>query len=75
MLKLRCKRHPRYSGVQSPRAGCEGCVYLWEVRNKAFERRLEIVEPKKPETIQKTDNPDTNDWESKLPATWGKINK
>ena len=47
VLKLRCKRHPRYSGVQSPKASCEGCIYLWEVRQKAFERRLEVVESKK----------------------------
>ena len=47
MLKLRCKKHKRYNGSASPRASCEGCVYLWEVRNKAFERRLEVVETTK----------------------------
>jgi len=50
MLKIRCKKHPRFSGVQSPKASCEACIYLWEVRNKAFERRLEVVEP-----VRKTD--------------------
>lgn len=43
MLKLRCKRHPRYTGERIPRASCDECMDLYTLRLKAISSRLEIV--------------------------------
>lgn len=43
MLKLRCKRHPRYTGERSPRASCDPCKFLYEVRLRSIVERIEIV--------------------------------
>jgi hypothetical protein len=47
MLKLKCRKHPRYTGLQSPRASCPPCYELHVIRNQAFANRLEVVEPVK----------------------------
>jgi hypothetical protein len=48
-LKIRCPRHPRYSGRRSPRASCQGCIELYNIRLKAQMLRLEIVEKQQPD--------------------------
>jgi hypothetical protein len=46
MLTLKCKKHPKYLGVQTPRITCSACAYLYHVRKyiesgKAW--RLEVI--------------------------------
>lgn len=33
MLTIYCAKHPRYNGRLMPRASCEPCKVLWEIRN------------------------------------------
>lgn len=35
MLTLRCRKHPRYTGKESPKASCPQCMFLWQVRQDA----------------------------------------
>lgn len=35
MLRLKCPKHPKYDGLQSPRASCQICISLWNLRFKA----------------------------------------
>jgi hypothetical protein len=44
MLKLKCAKHPRYAGKESPRAACHPCQVLYDVRIRAFEAHLKVVE-------------------------------
>lgn len=30
-FSLKCPHHPRYKGLQSPRAGCRACITIWKV--------------------------------------------
>lgn len=51
MLKLLCKKHPRYDGEKSPRASCEACAIIALQWNRAsaaitLTRNL-VVNPKK----------------------------
>jgi len=46
MLVLKCPKHPRYNGTVSPRAACDPCIALWEIRMKAEVRRVIVVEKK-----------------------------
>jgi hypothetical protein len=43
MLRVQCKKHPRYTGERSPRASCEQCLTLHKLRLAAIEDRLTIV--------------------------------
>jgi hypothetical protein len=43
MLKLKCNRHPKYSGNKSPRASCEACVALYRIRLDAIRDRVQVV--------------------------------
>jgi hypothetical protein len=47
MLRLKCKRHPRYDGERSPRASCDYCLELYRIRCQAVMSRLVIVTSKK----------------------------
>ena len=42
MLTLKCKKHPRYTGKESPRAGCNQCYWLYIVRVQAEINRVEV---------------------------------
>ena len=33
MLTIYCPKHKHYTGKQAPRASCEPCKVLWEIRN------------------------------------------
>lgn len=56
MLHIRCAKHPRYNGRQSPRAGCWTCIALWEIRLKALKGHVEIVESHHPAVQEAHDN-------------------
>ena len=43
MLVLKCPRHPRYTGEQSPRASCLICIGLWKVRLQAEYNHVTVV--------------------------------
>ena len=44
MLILKCPKHPRYTGDRSPRAACQICIALWNLRIKAERDRIAIVQ-------------------------------
>ena len=44
MVKIRCKKHPRYTATQPPRASCAGCIELYELRWNV--EAVEVVKPK-----------------------------
>lgn len=45
MLKIRCHKHPRYSGTASPRAACEACVQIYRFRAEVLRARTaQLVE-------------------------------
>lgn len=35
MLTLRCRKHPRYNGKESPRASCLQCLFIYHARRDA----------------------------------------
>lgn len=43
MLKLKCPKHPRYSGAESPRCSCAPCQIIQRLRLEAETNRLEVV--------------------------------
>jgi len=45
MLKIYCPKHPRYAGLTSPRAACQGCQDLWGLRMTALGWRLGVGKP------------------------------
>lgn len=45
-LKLKCPRHSRYSGTDSPRASCEACMFIYQTRLKAEMNRVQVVDGK-----------------------------
>ena len=43
MLKLKCKKHPKYSGQMAPRASCEPCQYIFNARALAYTNHVVVV--------------------------------
>lgn len=45
MLKLKCKKHPKYAGKVSPRCSCAACYDIWVIRrNCEVNRTVTIIE-------------------------------
>ena len=42
MLRLTCKKHPRYKANISPKANCEQCIFIWETKIKAERERVDV---------------------------------
>lgn len=42
MVQLSCKKHPRYKATDFPRASCEPCIKLYELKQMALANRLEV---------------------------------
>lgn len=42
MLRVKCLRHVRYSGATSPRAACEQCIAIRDLRFRALAARLNV---------------------------------
>ena len=42
MLRIKCEKHPRFTGTSSPRASCEQCIALRELRFSALGARLHV---------------------------------
>jgi hypothetical protein len=45
MLKLKCKKHPKYSGQVAPRASCSPCQYIFNARVLAYQNHVIVVVP------------------------------
>jgi len=41
MLTLKCPRHPRYNGKESPRASCQQCLFIYHARRDAAINRVQ----------------------------------
>lgn len=50
MLKLKCQKHPRYTGMISPRASCQPCITIHHIRLMAEGGRVTIVSAPPKET-------------------------
>lgn len=48
MLVLKCPKHPRYTGQQSPRCACYPCQTLHELRLRAALNHVTVVTKSKP---------------------------
>lgn len=46
MIRLRCPKHPYYSGQKPPRASCEYCIAMWEIVLKPRNARLIYIPSK-----------------------------
>ena len=44
MLKLKCKKHPRYTAKLSPKCSCLPCQELYELRLRAEQEGLVVVD-------------------------------
>jgi hypothetical protein len=33
MIKIRCKKHPRYKAMLPPKASCQACIEIYELVN------------------------------------------
>jgi len=45
MLKVKCEKHSRYSGLRPPRASCQPCMEIWKMREQARVSGCRIVDP------------------------------
>lgn len=53
MLKLSCPKHPKYQAVLSPRASCEPCKTLWDIKQIAEMNHVKVKEKKATEAARK----------------------
>ena len=51
-LRLQCKKHPRYDGKKEPRASCDGCQFVQELRVKMLNRAVTEFVVAKPESVE-----------------------
>lgn len=49
MLRLKCPKHPYYTAKNPPRASCQQCIELRELKYRALAARLQ-VEPNERDT-------------------------
>jgi hypothetical protein len=42
-VTIRCDKHIRYNGAESPKGGCETCMELYLLRLRAEAARLRVV--------------------------------
>ena len=42
MVVIKCPKHPRYTAQISPRAACQPCITLYNLKLRAIADRLEV---------------------------------
>jgi len=42
MIKIACRKHPKYRALEEPRANCEECLELYAIKLQALKSRLQV---------------------------------